>query len=104
MNTIAAAVTTAAPEIKAKHATMWALGDYPAVAHEVIALTGPRLVEAVGIQAGERVLDIAAGDGNAAVPAAERKRQAVVSSLPLARRIVPAIIRYSKRRHSSAPL
>lgn len=30
MSTIAAAVTTAAPEIKAKHAAMWALGDYPA--------------------------------------------------------------------------
>lgn len=81
MNTIAAAVTTAAPEIKAKHAAMWALGDYPAVAHEVIPATGPRLVEAVGIQAGERVLDIAAGDGNAAVPAAERGASVVASDL-----------------------
>ncbi|QUW18261.1 class I SAM-dependent methyltransferase [Agrococcus sp. Marseille-Q4369] len=81
MSTIAAAVTTSASEIKAKHAAMWALGDYPAVAHEVIPATGPRLVEAVDIQAGERVLDIAAGDGNASVPAAERGASVVASDL-----------------------
>lgn len=81
MNTIAAAVTTAAPEIKAKHAVMWALGDYPAVAHEVIPDLGPRLVDAVGITGGERVLDIAAGDGNASIPAAERGASVVASDL-----------------------
>lgn len=81
MSTIAPVVTAAAPEIKAKHAAMWALGDYPAVAHEVIADLGPRLVHAVGVREGERVLDIAAGDGNASVPAAERGASVVASDL-----------------------
>ena len=60
MDTIAAAVTTAAPEIKAKHAAMWALGDYPAVARELIPDLGARLVDALGVSPGERVLDIVA--------------------------------------------
>ena len=49
---------------------MWALGDYPAVASEIIAALGRILVEAAGVTAGQRVLDVAAGTGNAAIPAA----------------------------------
>ncbi|NKY08043.1 SAM-dependent methyltransferase, partial [Cellulomonas hominis] len=56
--------------LKDKHRAMWALGDYPALAAEVIAELGPTLVDAVGVAPGERVLDVAAGSGNAAVPAA----------------------------------
>jgi len=56
--------------LKAKHATMWALGDYPSVATDLIPSLGGRLVDAVEVRAGERVLDIGAGTGNAAVPAA----------------------------------
>lgn len=81
MNTIAAAATAASPEIKAKHAAMWALGDYPTVAREVIPNLGGRLVDALGIVPGEHVLDIAAGDGNAAIPAAERGASVVASDL-----------------------
>ena len=33
----------AAPEVKAKHRAMWALGDYPAVAHDIVAPLGPVL-------------------------------------------------------------
>ena len=33
---------------------------------------GPRLVEACGIEANQRVLDVAAGTGNASIPAAEK--------------------------------
>lgn len=49
---------------------LWALGDYAAVAAEVIPDLGARLVEACGIEPGHRVLDVAAGTGNAAIPAA----------------------------------
>jgi ubiquinone/menaquinone biosynthesis C-methylase UbiE len=56
--------------LKAKHRTMWALGDYPAVATELIPTLGPILVDACGVRPGVRVLDVAAGTGNAAIPAA----------------------------------
>jgi ubiquinone/menaquinone biosynthesis C-methylase UbiE len=67
--------------LKAKHRAMWALGDYPAVATEVIAALGPVIVEAAGITAGQRVLDVAAGSGNAAIPAARTGAQVVASDL-----------------------
>jgi len=57
-------------ELKAKHRGMWALGDYGAVAREVIPELGSRLVTACGIGSADRVLDVAAGTGNAAIPAA----------------------------------
>ena len=67
--------------LKAKHAAMWAMGDYPAVATEVIAPLGPVLVEATGITAGEHVLDVAAGSGNASIPAALAGADVVASDL-----------------------
>ncbi|MGM0930368.1 MAG: class I SAM-dependent methyltransferase [Actinomycetota bacterium] len=67
--------------IKAKHRAMWALGDYPAVATEVIPALGTALVEASGIQKGDRVLDIAAGSGNAAIPAAQAGAQVTAADL-----------------------
>ena len=56
--------------LKAKHRALWASGDYPAVAAELIPALGPELVQACGIRPGDRVLDVAAGSGNAAIPAA----------------------------------
>lgn len=67
--------------LKDKHRAMWALGDYPALAAEVIAELGPTLVDAVGVAPGERVLDVAAGSGNAAVPAALAGADVVASDL-----------------------
>ena len=57
-------------QLQAKHRALWASGDYPAVAAELIPELGPRLVRACGIRSGQRVLDVAAGSGNAAVTAA----------------------------------
>ncbi|MGY1773277.1 class I SAM-dependent methyltransferase [Blastococcus sp. SYSU D00813] len=56
--------------LKTRHRAMWALGDYPAVAADVIPELGPVLVAAAGVAPGDRVLDVAAGTGNVAVPAA----------------------------------
>ncbi len=60
---------------------MWALGDYDAVATEVIPALGPVLVEAAAVEAGQRVLDVAAGSGNVAIPAARTGARVVASDL-----------------------
>ena len=70
-----------APDIKTKHRVMWALGDYASVAADVIPALGPILVGACGIGAGDRVLDVAAGSGNAAIPAARAGADVVASDL-----------------------
>jgi ubiquinone/menaquinone biosynthesis C-methylase UbiE len=67
--------------LKAKHAAMWASGDYPAVADEVVGVLGGILVEAVDVQPGQRVLDVAAGTGTSAVPAARRGAQVTATDL-----------------------
>jgi ubiquinone/menaquinone biosynthesis C-methylase UbiE len=56
--------------LKSKHRAMWALGNYAAVATEVVGGLGPVLVAASGLRPGDRVLDVAAGSGNAAIGAA----------------------------------
>jgi ubiquinone/menaquinone biosynthesis C-methylase UbiE len=60
---------------------MWASGDYPAVAAQLIPELGPALVTACGIRSGQRVLDVAAGTGNAAIPAAATGAHVVASDL-----------------------
>lgn len=67
--------------LKTRHRAMWALGDYPAVAAEVIPAVGRVLVEACGVGPGQRVLDVAAGSGNAAIPAALAGGEVVASDL-----------------------
>ena len=68
MSTRPADLGEADKALKAKHRTKWALGNYDAVATEVIADLGPILVEATGVRPGDRVLDVAAGSGNVAPP------------------------------------
>jgi ubiquinone/menaquinone biosynthesis C-methylase UbiE len=60
---------------------IWALGDYPRVARDVAWDLGPALVKACDIGPGQRVLDVAAGSGNAAIRAAEAGAQVVASDL-----------------------
>jgi ubiquinone/menaquinone biosynthesis C-methylase UbiE len=65
-----AKVNEADAALKAKHRAMWALGDYDRVVRDMVRPLGPVLVEAAGIAVGDRVLDVAAGSGNASIPAA----------------------------------
>jgi SAM-dependent methyltransferase len=67
--------------VAAKHRAMWASGDYPKLAAELVALLGPVLVEATGVDPGDRVLDVAAGTGNGAIPAAQTGASVVASDL-----------------------
>lgn len=84
MTTTTTAFATGSPEdqaLKAKHRAMWALGDYPAIAHDIIGELGTGLVDAVGVRPGERVLDVAAGTGNAAIPAARAGARVIATDL-----------------------
>ena len=67
--------------LKTRHRAMWALGNYSAVAHEIIPSLGSILADAVGIKPGDRVLDVAAGTGNAAIPAAQRGATVLATDL-----------------------
>ncbi|MGH3585487.1 MAG: class I SAM-dependent methyltransferase [Pseudonocardia sp.] len=67
--------------LKAKHRALWAAGDYPRIAAELVPQFGPALVAAAGVHAGQRVLDVGAGSGNAAIPAAERGARVTASDL-----------------------
>ncbi|MGN6588382.1 MAG: class I SAM-dependent methyltransferase [Solirubrobacterales bacterium] len=60
---------------------MWASGDYPSMVETFLTPLGPRLVEACGIGPGDRVLDVAAGTGNASIPAAAIGASVVASDL-----------------------
>lgn len=73
--------TEADRALKQRHRAMWASGNYAAVAGEVIPTLGGTLVEACGIRPGDRVLDVAAGTGNAAIPAARWGARVVASDL-----------------------
>ena len=73
--------TTSDVELKGRHRTMWASGDYPSMVETFLLPLGPRLVDACGIGPGMRVLDVAAGTGNAAIPAAERGAEITASDL-----------------------
>jgi len=53
----------------------WAAGDFPAIARLTLWDVGPRIVAAVGVQPGEKTLDVACGTGNAAIRAAEAGAQ-----------------------------
>ena len=68
-------------ELKARHRKMWASGDYPSMVETFLLPLGPRLVEACGIGPGMRVLDVAAGTGNASIPAAQAGADVVASDL-----------------------
>ena len=68
-------------QLKQRHRAMWASGHYDRVAREVIPVLGERIVAALRPEAGERVLDIAAGSGNAAVHAARAGAHVVASDL-----------------------
>jgi SAM-dependent methyltransferase len=68
-------------ELKARHRAMWAAGNFPKIAAETIGAVGPTLVAAAGVGPGQRVLDVAAGSGATAIPAALAGAAVVASDL-----------------------
>lgn len=83
--------------LKARQQATWAAGDY-AVVGTTLQVVGERLAEAVDLRAGERVLDVAAGNGNASLAAA--RRFADVTSTDY----VPALLDAAGRRAAASGL
>jgi SAM-dependent methyltransferase len=85
MTTTSSTTTTTGDDadtaLKARHRAMWALGDYHAVATEIIPDLGPVLVEATHLGPGDHVLDVAAGSGNVAIPAAAAGAHVIATDL-----------------------
>jgi ubiquinone/menaquinone biosynthesis C-methylase UbiE len=77
--------------LKARQQATWASGDYSVIG-TTLQIVGETLCEAVDLRAGERVLDVAAGNGNASLAAA--RRFAVVTSTDY----VPALLERGKAR------
>src|SRR5438093_12055502 len=57
--------------VKSRQQATWSSGDY-ALIGTTLAITGELLCEAVALRPGQRVLDVAAGNGNATLAAARR--------------------------------
>lgn len=57
--------------LKARQHSAWSAGDY-ALVGSTLQIVGEELCEALDLRAGQRVLDVAAGNGNATLAAARR--------------------------------
>lgn len=76
---------------------MWSAGDYPDIARTIQEVSD-LLVERVGVEPGESLLDVATGTGNAAVTAA--RTGARVTGLDL----TPELLEVARRRAAEAGL
>lgn len=72
--------TTEIQAVKDAHRATWASGDYAMMA-EFVTDVGERVVERAGVRAGSEVLDVAAGTGNASIPAAAAGAQVIATDL-----------------------
>ena len=79
-------------ELKGRHRKMWAMGDYDEMVETFLLPLGPTLVKAAGIGPGMRVLDVAAGTGNASIPAAQTGAEVTASDL------TPELLEAGRRR------
>jgi ubiquinone/menaquinone biosynthesis C-methylase UbiE len=74
VTTVIECLPQTAPDLKAiktKQQATWSSGDY-AIVGTTLQIVGEQLAEAMDLRAGEKVLDIAAGNGNATLAAARR--------------------------------
>jgi len=83
--------------VKGKQRLAWSAGDY-AVVGTTLQIVGESLCEALDLRAGERVLDVAAGNGNATLAAARRWCDVVSTDY------VPALLERGRARASAEGL
>jgi SAM-dependent methyltransferase len=87
--------TIALEALKQANRRTWASGDYSRIA-ELVTDIGERVADRAGIRAGGEVLDVAAGTGNAAIPAAQAGAQVIASDL------TPELFVVGRRRTAEA--
>lgn len=97
-----ATLTNAAPNVdftavKARQQVVWSAGDY-AVIGTTLQIVGESLCEALDLRSGERVLDVAAGNGNATLAAARRWCDVVSTDY------VPALLERARARAAAEGL
>jgi SAM-dependent methyltransferase len=83
--------------IKGRQRAMWGTGDY-AVIGTTLQIVGETLCEAADVRGGQRVLDVAAGNGNASLAAARRWADVVASDY------VPALLARARARATAEGL
>src|SRR5258706_12706423 len=77
--------------IKTRQQGAWSSGDY-AVVGTTLQIVGEQLCEALDIRAGQKVLDVAAGNGNVSLAAARRWCEVTSTDY------VPALLEGGRRR------
>jgi ubiquinone/menaquinone biosynthesis C-methylase UbiE len=103
MITSAAAVQPRAPvpvdlrTLKARQQAAWSSGDY-AVIGTTLQIVGEELCEVLDVRAGQKVLDVAAGNGNVALAAARRWCDVVATDY------VPALLDRARERAAAEGL
>jgi len=94
MNIAAQAIQQSTPDyaaIKSKQQIAWSAGDYSRVG-VTLQISGEQLCEAMDLRAGQSVLDVAGGNGNATLAAARRFCKVISTDY------VPALLAHSERR------
>jgi len=83
--------------LKARQQSAWSSGDY-AVVGTTLQIVGEELCEALDLRSGQKVLDVAAGNGNASLAAARRWCDVVASDY------VPALLERARERAAAERL
>ena len=80
--------------VKARQRAAWTSGDY-AVVGTTLQIVGEDLCEALDLRAGQKVLDVAAGNGNASLAAARRWAEVTATDY------VPALLERARERSTA---
>jgi ubiquinone/menaquinone biosynthesis C-methylase UbiE len=83
--------------LKTRQQAAWSSGDY-AVVGTTLQIVGEELCEALDLRSGQRVLDVAAGNGNIALAAARRWCNVTATDY------VPALLERARERAAAEPL
>src|SRR5262249_52027546 len=83
--------------LKGRQQAAWSSGDY-AVIGTTLQIVGEELCEALDVRSGQKVLDVAAGNGNASLAAARRWCDVVATDY------VPALLERARERAAAERL